>query len=116
MRDRDTTLTAPELQGLAAELLVAASLCQLLQEKSVGHEEEPDGRPGGAIEFFTRRRHWPTHAGDWAIPPWQTSAPIFCLTRGRQKESLVLSPQTLAHSRSCRASRECHEADAPGPG
>jgi hypothetical protein len=41
MRGSETTLTAPELQGLAAELLVAASLCQFLQEKSVGHEEEP---------------------------------------------------------------------------
>ncbi|MHA7181304.1 hypothetical protein ACX80J_14455 [Arthrobacter sp. MDB2-24] len=43
MHDSDTTLTAPELQGLAVELLVAASLCQFLQEKSIGHEEEPEG-------------------------------------------------------------------------
>jgi hypothetical protein len=42
MRDSETTLTALELHGLAAELLVAASLCQFLQEKSVGHEEAPD--------------------------------------------------------------------------
>ena len=32
-------LTSAELQGLAAELAVAASLCQFLQEKSVDHEE-----------------------------------------------------------------------------
>lgn len=42
MRDAETTLTAAELHGLAAELLLAASLCQFLQEKSVGHLEEPD--------------------------------------------------------------------------
>jgi hypothetical protein len=30
------------MHGLAAELLLAASLCQFLQEKSIGHLEEPD--------------------------------------------------------------------------
>jgi hypothetical protein len=42
MRDAETTLSAAQLHGLAAELLVAASLCQFLQEKSIGHLEEPD--------------------------------------------------------------------------
>ncbi|MDQ0735677.1 hypothetical protein [Arthrobacter agilis] len=40
-------LTAAELHALAAELLVAASLCQFLQEKSVGYEEEPDAADDG---------------------------------------------------------------------
>ncbi|WP_104179200.1 hypothetical protein [Arthrobacter sp. B0490] len=38
-RSEDFELSAAELHGLAAELLIAASLCQFLQEKSVGHEE-----------------------------------------------------------------------------
>jgi hypothetical protein len=42
MRDAETTLSAAQMHGLAAELLVAASLCQFLQEKSIGHLEEPD--------------------------------------------------------------------------
>jgi hypothetical protein len=42
MRNAETTLSAPQLHGLAAELLLAASLCQFLQEKSIGHLEEPD--------------------------------------------------------------------------
>lgn len=32
-------LTSSQLQGLAAELAIAASLCQFLQEKSIGHDE-----------------------------------------------------------------------------
>jgi hypothetical protein len=32
-------LSSSQLQGLAAELAVAASLCQFLQEKSIGHDE-----------------------------------------------------------------------------
>ncbi len=39
-------LTAAELHALAAELLVAASLCQFLQEKSVGYEEDPEADAG----------------------------------------------------------------------
>jgi hypothetical protein len=42
MRNAETTLSAAQLHGLAAELLLAASLCQFLQEKSIGHLEEPD--------------------------------------------------------------------------
>lgn len=38
-RNLAAQLTAPELHALAAELLVAASLCQFLEEKSVGHDE-----------------------------------------------------------------------------
>lgn len=38
-RDLAAELSAAELHALAAELLVAASLCQFLEEKSVGHEE-----------------------------------------------------------------------------
>ncbi|MFJ6000521.1 hypothetical protein [Arthrobacter sp. NPDC092385] len=41
MRDAETTLSPAQMHGLAAELLVAASLCQFLQEKSLGHLEEP---------------------------------------------------------------------------
>ncbi|WP_434993185.1 hypothetical protein [Arthrobacter sp. Ld5] len=41
-RSEESELTAAELHGLAAELLVAASLCQFLQEKSLDHEEDPD--------------------------------------------------------------------------
>ncbi|WP_104166166.1 hypothetical protein [Arthrobacter sp. SX1312] len=41
-RSEDSELTAAELHGLAAELLVAASLCQFLEEKSIGHEEHQD--------------------------------------------------------------------------
>ena len=41
-RTGDSELTAAELHGLAAELLVAASLCDFLQEKSVDHEENED--------------------------------------------------------------------------
>ncbi|WP_052273812.1 hypothetical protein [Arthrobacter sp. L77] len=41
-RSEDTELAAAELHGLAAELLVAASLCQFLEERSIGHEEERD--------------------------------------------------------------------------
>ena len=36
---RPSTLSPSELQGMAAELGVAASLCQFLQEKSVDHVE-----------------------------------------------------------------------------
>lgn len=42
MRNAETTLSAAQMHGLAAELLLAASLCQFLQEKSIGHLEEPD--------------------------------------------------------------------------
>lgn len=38
-RTDESDLTAAELLGLAAELMVAASLCDFLQEKSLGHEE-----------------------------------------------------------------------------
>jgi hypothetical protein len=38
-RDLAAQLSASELHALAAELLVAAALCQFLEEKSVGHEE-----------------------------------------------------------------------------
>ncbi|PPB50937.1 hypothetical protein C4K88_03510 [Arthrobacter pityocampae] len=41
-RSEESQLTPAELHGLAAELLVAASLCDFLQEKSLGHEEDPD--------------------------------------------------------------------------
>ncbi|MHA7219256.1 hypothetical protein ACX80L_10220 [Arthrobacter sp. MDT1-48-3] len=41
MRNTETTLSAAQLHGLAAELLLAASLCQFLQEKSIHHVEEP---------------------------------------------------------------------------
>ncbi|MHA7241207.1 hypothetical protein [Arthrobacter sp. TMS1-12-1] len=41
-RDEGAELTAAELHGLAAELLVAASLCQFLQEKSIDHVEHQD--------------------------------------------------------------------------
>ena len=41
-RSEESQLTAAELHGLAAELLVAASLCDFLQEKSLDHEEDPD--------------------------------------------------------------------------
>ena len=33
-------LSPAQLQGCAAELALAASLCQFLEEKSVGHKEE----------------------------------------------------------------------------
>ena len=39
MQDTETVVSAAELQGLASELLVASSLCQFLQEKSLGHRE-----------------------------------------------------------------------------
>ncbi|MFJ6000879.1 hypothetical protein [Arthrobacter sp. NPDC092385] len=42
MRNAETTLSAAQMHGLAAELLLAASLCQFLQEKSAGHLEEPE--------------------------------------------------------------------------
>jgi hypothetical protein len=35
-------LSPAQLQGYAAELALAASLCQFLQEKSLGHEEPAD--------------------------------------------------------------------------
>ncbi|MEG9248956.1 hypothetical protein V6S67_12780 [Arthrobacter sp. Soc17.1.1.1] len=41
-REDEFELTPAELHGLAAELLAAASLCQFLQEKSVGYEEDPE--------------------------------------------------------------------------
>lgn len=41
-RTGHSELTAAELHGLAAELLVAASLCEFLQRRSVDHEEDQD--------------------------------------------------------------------------
>lgn len=49
-RDSESALSAAELHGLVAELHVAASLCQFLEEKSIGHVEDPDddAEPGAS--------------------------------------------------------------------
>ena len=48
-RDLAAELSAAELHALAAELLVAASLCQFLEEKSVGHEESFEEMRGESV-------------------------------------------------------------------